>query len=80
MSFTFDTLGSQRATDFLGLASLGICTDPSQMNNVQHPALPYRPRNINPRTKLKPLALRLLAVSNALWQRPDSLRRVRGEI
>ena len=37
-------------------------------------------RKFNPRVRLKPLAAKLLAVSNALWQRPDSLRRVRGEI
>lgn len=30
----------------------------------------------NPRAKIKPLSARLLAVSNALWQRPDSVRRV----
>lgn len=45
---------------------------------IRFPRKVYKP--IQPRTKLKPLALRLLAVSNALWQRPDSLRRVRGEI
>ena len=38
-------------------------------------------KTIQPPTKLKPLAATLLEVSNALWQRPDSLlRRIRGEI
>ena len=50
------------------------------LQNMPVPYTPPRFRKIDPRTKLKPLALRLLAVSNALWQRPDSLRRVRGEI
>ena len=48
------------------------------MRIIRFPRKVYKP--IQPRTKLKPFALRLLAVSNALWQRPDSLRRVKGEI
>lgn len=36
----------------------------------------WYPTAFNPRTKLKPSAAKLFAVSNALWPRPDSLRRV----
>ncbi len=34
----------------------------------------------NPRAKLKPLSARLLAISNAISCRVDSLRRIRREI
>ena len=46
------------------------------MNIIKFPRVFVKP--IDPRTKLKPLAAKLLAVSNALSLRVDSLRRVRG--
>ena len=48
------------------------------MRIIRFPRKVYKP--INPRVRLKPLAARLLAISNAISCRVDSLRRVKGEI
>lgn len=47
--------------------------------NIPEPSRFVRFRSIKPRTKLKPLAARLLAVSNGLSLRVDTLRKVRGK-
>ena len=69
-----DLKSSQERAEWLqAQANIGL-------QNAPVPYTPPRFRKIEPATKLKPLAAKLLAVSNALWQRPDSLRRVKGEI